>query len=907
MDTYAESLEALRAERDALKARLARLEADYNRAVSASQAIYMTGLDIMSQADLPSTLQLILQRIRNIVQVDASVLYLTVQGSSDLIVGAEADIVPSLLGQRLPADDSPLHQVRRTGIPLVLNGYGKFIAALHGETFARYDVAALLPLSWRGNVIGIVVLHRLRSEPLFNLDELDSLQHITVQAAIAIHNAQQYAAEQERNRQLAMLYQASVQVTSSLNLDSVLHRAAISFVEMLRTPICSIYEQRHDGTLQILSHYNSKMRRTSAEALPMLLPSLISAALNSDQWIVLQRADPCLAPNCAAYLAQQQAHSALLLPIRFENGTRGVIELLETDAPRQFLISEINTAQALAANISIAVSHAQLHAQLRAQRISEQAVLLNLARQLLELTSEQEIGEAVVEAATEAFRTHYISLFLESEGVFRLKAWRGWDATAMAGRTWCAGDGTAIGYAIKTHELCVIDDYQTEVRFVQPEYFKRANMRSSMVAPMIYRGDVLGVLAVAHPQPFAFGSDDTRLLSLIAYQTAVALDRAHLIESVRAQNLLLEQRVLQRTREIGAAQERTVAILFATGESLIVFDQKGNVELVNAAFEEQHGYSLAEARQCTSMELLGFDVFELIEEAQPSEGVPKRVWRGERRVPRRNAEPYDAAVTLSRVLDAKGETTGIVVSLRDISYLKEVARMKAQFISNVSHELRTPLANLKLYLHLLQRGAPERRDHYLATMQRESERLSALIEDLLTLSRLDSEHVVFNLQPTDLNVLVGNLVMDRQVLAQERGLTLAYTPNSSAVVAMLDSKLITQAVGNLISNAMNYTLSGGAIHVSVLQEEQHALVCVADNGLGIAPEEKARLFDRFFRGSAAQRTGAAGTGLGMAIVQEIVAKHNGSITFESELNKGTTFYLRLPLRTTSESGRTVQS
>lgn len=123
------------------------------------------------------------------------------------------------------------------------------------------------------------------------------------------------------------------------------------------------------------------------------------------------------------------------------------------------------------------------------------------------------------------------------------------------------------------------------------------------------------------------------------------------------------------------------------------------------------------------------------------------------------------------------------------------------------------------------------------------------------------------------------------------------------MIALLDAKLIVQAVGNLISNAMNYTPSGGTICVSVRREEREALVCVADSGLGIAPEEQARLFERFYRGSAAQKTGAAGTGLGMAIVQEIVAKHGGRIAFESEVDKGTTFYLRLPLYEASENGR----
>lgn len=906
----AETLESVRAERDKLREmlaererRLARLEADHRRAVNESHAIYMTGLDIMSQLDLPSTLHAILRRIKSIVNVDASLLYLAEPNNGHLVVSAELDVAPSLLGQPLDVDNSLPYEVQRTGIPLVLDHYGEHMARLHGEPFAHYHTAALLPLRWQGNVIGVVSLYYFKSEVTFSLDDLDSLQHITVQAAIAIYNAQQYAAEQERNRQLAMLYQASVQVTSRLDLEAVLRTAAVSFIDMLHAPACAIYEYYPENGLHLISHYGTVADHNFAHShAAKQLPSHLNEMISNYHWVVLQRSDPMLSPECVNYLEVRQAYSALLIPMRFENGVQGIVEVLELSAPRQFLMNEINTAQALAANISIAISHAELHAKLRAQRISEQAVLLMLTRQLLELTSEHEIAEAVASATAEAFAVRHVNLVLHKNGVFSTRALRGWENTDLTDRTWLSGDGTAIGYAIKTRELCVVDDYQTEVRFAQPTHFRQANMRSAMIAPIIYGGAVLGVLAIARPQPSAFSSDDTRLFSLIAYQTAVALDRAHLIESVRAQNATLEQRVQQRTQEISAAQERTVAILFAAGESLIVFDQNGNVELVNNAFEEQHGYSLSEARQRTSTELLGFDVFDLIKEAQTSDSVPQRVWRGDRIVPRRHGESYDAAVTLSRVPDAKGETIGIVASLRDISYLKEVSRMKANFISNVSHELRTPLANLKLYLHLIQKGSAERRDHYLGTMQRESDRLQALIEDLLTLSRLDSDSVQINLQATDLNHLIGTLVTDRQMLAEQRGLTLAYTPDSISVFVMLDAKLIMQAVGNLISNAMNYTPDGGNIHVSVLHNEKHAIICVADNGLGIAPEEKSRLFDRFFRGSAAQRTGAAGTGLGMAIVQEIAAKHNGSINFESILGQGTIFYLNLPLHTTLENG-----
>ncbi|MCX6028322.1 MAG: ATP-binding protein [Chloroflexi bacterium] len=249
--------------------------------------------------------------------------------------------------------------------------------------------------------------------------------------------------------------------------------------------------------------------------------------------------------------------------------------------------------------------------------------------------------------------------------------------------------------------------------------------------------------------------------------------------------------------------------------------------------------------------------------------------------------------------------------------LKELDRFKSSFVSDVSHELRQPLTNIKTYLYLLDRGKPEKRAGYLATLQRETDLLQQLIEDLLHLSRIDLGKAQPVLAPLDINRLVGTLVEDRGPLAAEHDLALhtALAPDLPAVMA--DAKMVTQVLTNLLANAMNYTPRGGTIVVSTAARQdgggagergsrgdtQHAArntptgwvtFSVSDTGPGIAAEEQTRIFERFYRGEAARVSRAPGTGLGLAICQELIRRHKGKITLESQIGQGSTFTVWLP-------------
>jgi PAS domain S-box-containing protein len=224
---------------------------------------------------------------------------------------------------------------------------------------------------------------------------------------------------------------------------------------------------------------------------------------------------------------------------------------------------------------------------------------------------------------------------------------------------------------------------------------------------------------------------------------------------------------------------------------------------------------------------------------------------------------------------------------------QDADRVKSQFVSNVSHELRTPLANLKLYLHLLTRGMPEKRESYIDTLRREVDRLQDLIEGLLDISRLDLGKIQANLQPVDLNLLVSTLVTDRWALVVDRGLRLDVEEDESLPPAMTDRKLIEQVLTNLLTNAVNYTPAGGTITLRTgttkTGGQRWVIVSITDTGPGISLDEQEHLFERFFRGEAGRNSTAPGTGLGLAICREIIHLHGGHITVQSEPGQGSTF------------------
>ena len=243
----------------------------------------------------------------------------------------------------------------------------------------------------------------------------------------------------------------------------------------------------------------------------------------------------------------------------------------------------------------------------------------------------------------------------------------------------------------------------------------------------------------------------------------------------------------------------------------------------------------------------------------------------------------------------------------DADRLRELDRMKDEFISLVSHELRTPLTSIRGYVELLQEvgGLSDEQQRYLAVVERNTSRLLDLVGDLLFLAQFDAGKLAFELRPVELDLLVEECVEASQPAADAKGIELVSSAQHLPSPLQGDPARLAQVLDNLVSNALKFTPAGGRVEVRLSAAEGVALIEVEDTGLGLAENEQEQLFERFFRSSRASESAIPGTGLGLAIAKTIVERHGGRIELESTVDVGTTVRVELPL-SLPESGRSTE-
>src|SRR6266700_3879689 len=245
----------------------------------------------------------------------------------------------------------------------------------------------------------------------------------------------------------------------------------------------------------------------------------------------------------------------------------------------------------------------------------------------------------------------------------------------------------------------------------------------------------------------------------------------------------------------------------------------------------------------------------------------------------------------------------MLMTFHDQTPLRRVEEMRADFVANASHELRTPLAALSGFIETLQgpaREDPAARERFLAVMQAQANRMARLIDDLLSLSRIELNAHRRPDRATDLTVIIGQVVDGLQMLARDRGVEVNVTATPERIMVRGDRDELLRLFENLIENALKYAASGKRLDISLALAEgaggaREARVAVRDHGPGIAPEHLPRLTERFYRVDVAESRAQGGTGLGLALVKHILNRHGGRLTIESIIGQGATFTAHLPL------------
>jgi signal transduction histidine kinase len=241
---------------------------------------------------------------------------------------------------------------------------------------------------------------------------------------------------------------------------------------------------------------------------------------------------------------------------------------------------------------------------------------------------------------------------------------------------------------------------------------------------------------------------------------------------------------------------------------------------------------------------------------------------------------------------------------QQVERLRELDRLKDDFVASVSHELRTPLTSIRGYLELLHdgEGGPLTGDQkeFLTVIDRNADRLLRLVGDLLDVAQIDGGQIVLERERVALAALAEDAVEGARAVARTRGIDLI-SEEGAAPVVHADPSRLAQVIDNLVSNALKFTPTGGTVRVRVAVEADRAVLTVSDTGMGIPEDEQARLFERFFRTSAAGERAIPGTGLGLWITKTIVDAHEGAIAVTSEAGSGTTFVVDLPLAQDAEA------
>ena len=527
--------------------------------------------------------------------------------------------------------------------------------------------------------------------------------------------------------------------------------------------------------------------------------------------------------------------------------------------------------------------HEQIEEALR-QRNQELALLNRISQTLTSTLDLDQVLITIIEEVQNLLGVTACSVWLIDPATDELVCRQATGSQGDIVRGWRLAPGQGfVGWVARSGESLIVPDTRADERhFKDVEHQVGLTLRSIISVPLRIQDNVFGVLQVVDTEVSSFQPTDLTLLEPLAATAAIAIENAQLYRALRKHANQLEQQVQKRTAEVQAQYARLEAILDSVSDGIIVTDVRGEIILVNPVAEAWLTKTLSAG-----------------DAAQLREAVRNLTqWPEEQSETVLELEGLDLGLKAAPISKLGAEEAAAVVAVHDISQLKSLDRMKSRFASNVSHELRTPITTIKLYAHLMQQK-PEQWQSYLDVLTQEADRQARLVEDVLQMSRIDAGRLDIRPCPTHLNQLTEMAIDCHQALAQEQELTLEHQPAEPGPVALADPERIMQVLNNLTGNAIRYTPEGGKIVISTETKEARGLAwataTVEDTGMGIPEEELPHIFERFFRGETPQAIQIPGTGLGLAIAQEIVKLHGGWITVESQVGKGTTFTVWLPL------------
>jgi PAS domain S-box-containing protein len=843
------------------------------RRLDQQQTLLKAAQVVASELRLETVLQRLVVEVTNLLDADAADCYLLDENGSILRCAAVNGLDAALVELEFPADRGLAGEALRTGRSAVSNDYVEHQQPVPHSAYEGFTAAVVAPMAWSGEARGVLGAGTRDSKRRFEPADAELLETFAGLAGLAVRNAASF----EQSVRQARIQRGFFGIASALaeplsqtaTLDAVANAASVALGA---------------SSAAVLMPEGQGFALAATYELPAAVGDLLQGGIPESAAVLEEcarerrvLASPSVADDDRFQDAWREAVSAarlrslLAIPVDPPRREEGGLALVFFAEPRSFSDDDLELAQRLAGAARGALERSELFEGERTSRALSQQLARMGSQLAAELDPAAVLDELVQQApALLAADACCIRVVEDDELIVTavhgegLEGTLGFRAPATA---WLAGD------VIQSRSPAVLADASGDARLLADDPVLNAGYRGYLGVPLVGpETGIQGVLAVYSQRPRAWREEEVEALSALAGNASAVLTNAELYQSV----------ALER--------ERSYAILANIADGIVAVDRDGNVVLWNTAAEQITGVPAAGALGRTPHEVLHRDL--------ASEDESKR---GERVVPiRRGADEVWLSLTEAVMRDPTGGVSGRIFAFRDVSAERLVEQMKSDFVSTVSHELRAPLTSIYGFAETLLRRdvlfAEEERQTFLGYVASEAQRLTGIVDTLLSVARLDAGDLHVEVAPIDVRSVVSEVVTSGEAWAAAAGNGHRFVVDvpDEPLAAAADHEKLRQILANLVENAVKFSPEGGTVTVGARLAGGAVELRVVDEGIGIPAGERERIFRKFHRVESGGRD-RGGTGLGLFIARGLVSAMGGRIWVDSDEGRGSSFAFELPL------------
>ena len=829
------------------------LTADIKERLDRQTALLHAAQALAGELALDRVYERLVEQVVQLVGADAASFSLLDAARDTLRVQAVHGLAPSEVGRERLADEARGEAIA-TRRPVVKREFSppEIPRPAAPDAFAEAMHAPVVVDEVRG-VLDVFT----RIAGRFDERDVELLEAFATLASLALRNAEAF---EERSRQLRIqrgFYRIASVLADPLSIsatyDAVAHAAGEAFGA---------------AGVAVVMPQPGLLRLAGAHGLPQPLFDALEAGFESDDTLALAAAErriiaaPALGSDTRFSQAWRELTTAcglpslLVVPLQAGDEASGLVLVLFY-AERRLRDEDVELARHLAGAGRAALERSGLF---EAERTSR-ALAQQLARSGGVLATELDpaaVLDEVVDRAPALLGADACAVRIVEDEELIVTAVSAPDVErALGSRVPIVGGLSA--QVIESRRPVTVEDASTDPALAAVDPMIEQGYRTYLGVPLVGpEGALHGVLSLYGVRPRAWREEEVEALLALAANTAAALSNAELYQRVALE------------------KERSAAILENIADGIVALDRDGNVVLWNQAAEEATGVPASEALGRSTGQILG------------------RTLSGESVVSiRRGDGDIWLSITEAVMTDPAGQVSGRIYALRDISAERVVEEMKSEFVSTVSHELRGPLTSIYGFAETMLRqdvlfGEDERRV-FLGYIASESERLTVIVDALLSVARLDTGDLQVNVAPTDVRAVVADVVSSAENAASN-GHSFVLELPQEPLSAAADADKLRQVLAHLVDNAVKYSPGGGRVTIAAHRHDDTVEVHVVDQGVGIPPIERERIFRKFYR--VDQERG--GTGLGLFLAQGLVNAMGGRIWVEPAEGRGSRFAFALP-------------